>query len=123
MEFRLLGPVEFGMAGRWSRAARRQERCLLAVLLLEAGHPVPVERLIDVLWAGQPPAGARAAVRTYLSRLRGALTGVDGTGATAARLLVRSGGHLFDVDRQQVDVHRFDALFDEAQTASVPPRR
>jgi DNA-binding SARP family transcriptional activator len=41
------------------------------VLLLEAGHPVRTERLIDLLWdGGAPPDSARATVHTYVGRLR-----------------------------------------------------
>src|SRR5439155_15803991 len=43
--FRVLGPVEIESArGELARLARRQERCLLGVLLLEAGRMLPVDR-------------------------------------------------------------------------------
>ncbi|WP_344338123.1 AfsR/SARP family transcriptional regulator, partial [Kitasatospora putterlickiae] len=74
MEFRLLGPFEADHQGEPVLAgARRQERCLLAVLLLEDGRVVATERLIDLLWHGGPPASARGTVHTYIGRLRARL--------------------------------------------------
>jgi hypothetical protein len=53
MEFRLLGPFEARHDGRPVEVGgRRQERCLLALLLLEAGRIVPIDRLVDLLWDG-----------------------------------------------------------------------
>ncbi|MFJ5828530.1 hypothetical protein [Streptomyces sp. NPDC093089] len=46
MDFTLLGAFEARHEGRCVRlGSRRQERCLLAVLLLEAGRPVATDRL------------------------------------------------------------------------------
>ncbi|MGH3749391.1 MAG: AfsR/SARP family transcriptional regulator, partial [Micromonosporaceae bacterium] len=63
MEFRLLGPFEARHNGqRIEVGSRRQERCLLAILLLEAGRIVPLSRITDLLWDGNPPASARGVV-------------------------------------------------------------
>src|SRR2546429_7469078 len=82
MEFRLLGPVEAYHEGRQVDLGRRRERCLLAILLLEVNRPVPVDRLIGLLWDGRPPASARGALHTHMSRLRGRLdpAGAGGDG-------------------------------------------
>ena len=75
MEFRLLGPFEAGRDGKpVAVGRRRQERLLLAILLLDAGHAVTTERLTDLLWDGEPPASARGTVHTYIGRLRTALS-------------------------------------------------
>ena len=48
----------------WSRDGQevdlgpRLQRALLAILVLDAGHVVPVDRLIDLLWRDEPPAAA-----------------------------------------------------------------
>ena len=55
MEFRLLGPVQIWSAGERIGLKRRQERLLLAVLLLEPGKAVPAERLIELLWPEAMP--------------------------------------------------------------------
>ena len=51
----------------------RKSRVLLKLLTVERPGLVPVGRIIDVLWAGHPPAAAEQNVATLVSRLRGAL--------------------------------------------------
>ncbi|MEV4753516.1 BTAD domain-containing putative transcriptional regulator [Micromonospora sp. NPDC049559] len=105
-EFQLLGPVRAYRAGRQLPIGRRRERCLLAVLLLEANRPVAVARLLDLLWDGEPPDSARASLHTHVSRLRGCLD-PDGDGDAGVRLHARDGGYLLETDRDRVDAHRF----------------
>ncbi len=121
MEFRLLGNLELIAGGRSVRLGRRQERCLLSILLLEANHPVPVERLIEITWDGRPPEGARATLRTYVSRLRMSLSTVSGD--ESAALVSHSGGYLLEVDPHSIDAHRFDAGLEQARATSEPNRR
>src|SRR5690242_20734418 len=100
MEFLLLGPFEAWAGGRRVAVGnRRQERCLLGILLLAGGRTVSTGRIADLLWSGAPPDSARSAVQTYVGRLRHALadhgltieTGHDG-------YRVEPGGHRLDVD-------------------------
>ncbi|GAA0605823.1 BTAD domain-containing putative transcriptional regulator [Kribbella sandramycini] len=70
MEFRLLGPVEIWSAGHPVVLKRRQERLVLAVLLLEPGKPVAADRLIALLWPEASPSNPRRALQVYISRLR-----------------------------------------------------
>lgn len=74
----MLGRFEAEYDGRPVNLGRRQERCLLGILLLEANTAVPVERLVAMLWEDSPPASARATIHTYISRLRASLDGTDG---------------------------------------------
>jgi DNA-binding SARP family transcriptional activator/tetratricopeptide (TPR) repeat protein len=117
MDFLLLGPVEAFAEGRRVELGRRQERCLLGLLLLEAGRVVPIDRLAELLWAGDPPAGARHALHTYVGRLRSAL------GAYGVRLLTRRDGYLADVCADQVDVHRFVATAGRVHEVTDPAQR
>ncbi|HVK20189.1 MAG TPA: hypothetical protein VM677_02395 [Actinokineospora sp.] len=55
---------------------RRRERLLFAVLLLEQGHSVTTDRLIDLPWEGETPANAAPALRSHISRPRALLPGV-----------------------------------------------
>ena len=51
MEFRLLGPFEFiDDEGRAVGLPAGKPRAVLALLLLEAGQPVSVDRIVDALW-------------------------------------------------------------------------
>jgi DNA-binding SARP family transcriptional activator len=51
----------------------RKSRTLLKLLAVERPGPVPVQTIIDVLWAGDPPAAAEQNVASLVSRLRGVL--------------------------------------------------
>ncbi|WBB64543.1 BTAD domain-containing putative transcriptional regulator [Streptomyces sp. WMMC500] len=75
MEFRLLGPFEAVRDGApVSLSRRRQERLLLAVLLLSPGRTVAAGRLAELLWdGGGDGGGGRGTLHTYISRLRMAL--------------------------------------------------
>lgn len=116
MEFRLLGPFEAGPAGEPVVVGRRrQERLLLAILLLDAGRPVAMERLIDLLWDGDPPANARGTVHTYVGRLRTALAPYGVSIAT------RGGGYA--VDGAEVDAARFAKLARESAGTTDPAER
>ncbi len=86
-------PVEIG--------GRRQERCLLAVLLLDAGRLVPTGRLIDLLWPERPPGTARGTIHTYIGRLRTALA------QYAVRITTRADGYVVEPDDHVIDSDEF----------------
>ncbi|MFB6837336.1 BTAD domain-containing putative transcriptional regulator [Streptomyces sp. NPDC056361] len=115
MEFILLGPFEARHEGQRVRlGGRRQERCLLGMLLLDAGSPVPTDRLADLLWNGSPPAAARATLHTYVGRLRAALKPYGVTVET------RHDGYAIDCSAHTVDVREFLDLVGRAAVAGDP---
>ncbi|WP_049871715.1 AfsR/SARP family transcriptional regulator [Catenulispora acidiphila] len=80
--FSVLGPVRgWGPHGELDLGSP-QQRELLALLALRPGRAAMAEELIDALWGGDAPKGALSTIRTYASRLRRALGGMDGTGGT-----------------------------------------
>ncbi|HXM56390.1 MAG TPA: BTAD domain-containing putative transcriptional regulator [Candidatus Dormibacteraeota bacterium] len=117
MDFGLLGPVEAHHDGRRVDLGRRRERCLLGLLLLEAGRHVSIDRLVDLLWTDDPPAGARAAVHTSVARLRARLA------PHGIRLASGAGGYAADIDPQRVDVHRFSRQVAAAEAMADPAAR
>ena len=76
---------------------------LLALLALRAGSPVDANVLIEELWLGEPPDGAAITLRSYVTRLRKAL------GETAP-IDHGPAGYTLVLDRERVDVARFEAL-------------
>ena len=62
LHFAVLGSFRVDRDGRELDLGPRLQRALLAILVVEAGHVVPVDRLIDLLWREEPPAAAMAAV-------------------------------------------------------------
>jgi DNA-binding SARP family transcriptional activator/tetratricopeptide (TPR) repeat protein len=115
VEFRVLGEVELVTGGQSRSLGSPKERCVLAVLLLSAGRPVSADLLEDCLWADRAPNGARATLQTYVSRLRGRLRDA---GAGQARLDHGAGGYRLEVDREQIDLFRFDRLCRQAREAA-----
>src|SRR4051812_27181906 len=100
MEFLLLGPFEAWTAGRRAVVGnRRQERCLLGILLLAGGRMVSTERIADLLWSGKAQATARGAVQTYVGRLRRELADHGLTIETRHDgYRIELAGHRLDVD-------------------------
>ncbi|WP_167980306.1 AfsR/SARP family transcriptional regulator, partial [Lentzea indica] len=104
MRVGVLGSVEVWLDGEPLPIGAPQQRCVLAVLALEAGEAVAPDRLIDCLWDDDSPRDARGLVQGYVSRLRKVL---KPTGITIRRT---SAGYTLEVGRDEVDVHRFRAL-------------
>src|SRR5688500_7247010 len=72
---RLVGEFEVYQAGRMlssGEVGSRKARTLLALLAVEHGRLVPVDRIIDVLWRSAPRRPAEN-VATMVSRLRAAV--------------------------------------------------
>ncbi|HSJ91034.1 MAG TPA: winged helix-turn-helix domain-containing protein, partial [Ilumatobacter sp.] len=73
MDFRMLGAFEVVAAdGRTVDVGGPKQRAVLAMLCLEVGRVVPLDRMINDLW-DEPPASAAATIQTYVSNLRRAL--------------------------------------------------
>ncbi|GIF47483.1 DNA-binding SARP family transcriptional activator [Asanoa ferruginea] len=109
LDFLVLGSVEARFGDQPVKLGRRHERRLLGLLLLEAQRPIATERLLDLVWDGDPPRSARTVMYTHISRLRSILR-PSGVG-----LLANGGGYLVDVDPRHVDLHRFVAMIDRAR--------
>ena len=102
MEFRILGPLEVDEDGRPISIRRGKEQALLAYLLLHANEVVPSGTLIDVLWDERPPATASKILQNGVSHLRKQLG--DG------RLETRDPGYLLRVEKDELDLERFERL-------------
>ena len=115
VEFRLLGDVEARLDGRRLEIGHARQRCVLAALLVDVNRPVPVDRLVDRVWADEPPHRARNALAGYLSRLRTLLA--DAEDVMIAR---EPGGYALATDALSVDLHRFRDLASQARAAADP---
>src|SRR4051812_39014446 len=64
-----------------------KQRAVLALLLLEPGAVVPLDRIIDRIWGDSPPPRPEVSVRGYVSNLRKALVacGFDADSAIGFR--------------------------------------
>jgi predicted ATPase/DNA-binding SARP family transcriptional activator len=106
----VLGPIEVIRDGNPVGLGGPRQRVLLALLLVDAPRPVPVDRLADELWHGEPPDGAPTTMRAYVSKLRTVL------GADAA-ITSSTAGYALDVGGDNVDATRFERLAREGREA------
>jgi DNA-binding SARP family transcriptional activator len=114
-EFRILGPLEaVADGGGLLPLGGTKQRALLALLLLDTGRVVSVDRLVEALWAGEPPRTAATSLQNFVSQLRKAL-GADS-------IVTRAPGYLIQVEAGQLDLAHVRRLVDEARAAD-PPRR
>ncbi|HLF69264.1 MAG TPA: AfsR/SARP family transcriptional regulator, partial [Gaiellaceae bacterium] len=111
LELRLLGSLEALRDGVHVTLGGAKPRALLAALALEAGHVLSVDLLVEDLWPGTPPDTAPHAVQVYVSQLRKAL------GADA--IARRGSGYVLELDRERLDVRRFERLVHEGRDALV----
>ncbi|MFE1076066.1 BTAD domain-containing putative transcriptional regulator [Streptomyces sp. NPDC058783] len=118
MKFRLLGPLQIADGAKWKPIRASQQRAVLALLLLKAGHIVPIDRIIDDLWGDRPPRTAANTVHAYVMRLRRGL-GKD----LGRRLVTRSpGGYQMDVAARDLDVGMFEFLVGQGQEDMIAQR-
>ncbi len=110
MEFRILGPVRMTAAGRTVTVGEPRQQAILAVLLLEAGHTVAVDSIVDRIWGDSPPARARRSLQAHIARIRRALEDAE---PGAAPLTREAGGYRLDVRPEQVDLFRFRRVLSE----------
>jgi DNA-binding SARP family transcriptional activator len=114
VEFRILGPVEVQAEGRALSIRSERQRCLLALLLLNANRTVSLETAIDELWADDPPAKPVDAVQELVYQLRNALE----QGLPRGSVLQRQGaGYRIVVGRDELDLQRFEHLVRMAEDA------
>jgi predicted ATPase/DNA-binding SARP family transcriptional activator len=116
MEIALLGPLVVTRGGRPLELGGAQPKLLLALLALEPGRVVGVERLVDAIWGERLPAEPVNALQVVASRLRRVL---------APDQVVVSGppGYLLALDPERVDVVRFERLTAQARAAVGQPER
>ncbi|MFC6090050.1 AfsR/SARP family transcriptional regulator [Saccharothrix lopnurensis] len=110
VEFRVLGPVQARLGGRALDLGHARQRCVLAVLLIEANQWVSADQLLDRAWGDRIPPGGRNTLYGYLSRLRRALRATR-----QAAIVHRSSGYELVVEDDAVDVHRFRRLVARAR--------
>jgi predicted ATPase/DNA-binding SARP family transcriptional activator len=115
MRFGILGPTQVRRGdGREITVGGPRLRALLALLLVDAGKVVTLERLIDGVYGGNPPGEATNALQSQVSRLRHLLRDEDRPGSPVEFL---PAGYRLAVDADQVDAHRFERLAAEGRRA------
>lgn len=114
LRFSLLGAFRAELDCQAVPLGPRLQRTLLAILVVEAGHVVPVDRLIDLLWHEEPPAAAIASLQAYISQLRRLLEPGRAARAPSAVLVTQDPGYVLRAAEDQIDALRFQALARQA---------
>ncbi|MFB7381456.1 BTAD domain-containing putative transcriptional regulator [Kitasatospora purpeofusca] len=110
MRFEVLGPLRvYGPDGEITPGGPRL-RAVLALLLVRAGRTVTGDQLAEAVWDTAVSSRSRAALPSYVMRLRRAL----GPGA-GSRVVTRSGGYAVEVDDGELDVRTFQELCERAR--------
>ncbi|MGW0149264.1 AfsR/SARP family transcriptional regulator, partial [Streptomyces sp. NPDC003333] len=102
IQFSVLGPVRLDKHGLEETAGQPRQCAVLASLLLRAGKPVSLARLVEDVWGDEAPPSAVGSVRTYVYRLRRAL----GDGSDSSLSLV-DGGYRLRIQPDALDLNRF----------------
>ncbi|WP_413756932.1 AfsR/SARP family transcriptional regulator [Streptomyces sp. MMBL 11-3] len=122
LRFSVLGPLR-----AWRRATELslgppKQRSVLALLLVHAGRPVPLDQILDALWDDEPPEHAVNVVHRHVGALRRLLE-PELTQRAAARVLVRAGGgYRLDVADGALDLLEFRGLREQAHAAATAGR-
>ena len=107
VEFRILGPLELLRDGERVDLGGPRQRALLALLLTRANATVSRDRIIDELWADEPPESVVNVLQTYVSRLRRVLP--------ADRLISRAPGYVLVVRDEEFDLRAFEHAGEEGR--------
>ena len=103
-----------GHSGRCAALPGAKLRALVTLLAVDAGSVVSVDRLIERLYGDHLPASPMNALRLLVSKLRKALAEVGEDDV----LVTQAPGYLLAVDRDAVDVFRFERLCAEGRRVS-----
>lgn len=104
LQVQVLGPLGAQRDGTPLDLPGRRERRVLAVLALHPGERVSVARLVELLWADDPPRTAAKTLQAIVSRIRAALGGDDDL------VPWQEDGYVLQVSADAVDATRFRIL-------------
>jgi DNA-binding SARP family transcriptional activator len=110
LEFRLLGPLRALQDGVPVALGGPRQRATLALLLLNSGRVVPVERIAEDLYAGAPPVTAVTQVQRQVSELRKAL-------GTPSAIETTPPGYVIRLAPGQLDLECFERLAEDGSRA------
>lgn len=98
-------PVDLGPA---------KQRAVLAVLLLQAGRPVPVHQIVDAVWGDDPPENGANVVQKYVAGLRRALDPSRAPRTPGELLALTGSGYVLRIAEATFDSDEFQAAVNRA---------
>ncbi|MDQ1385461.1 MAG: hypothetical protein QOG65_2840, partial [Actinomycetota bacterium] len=119
MRFGVLGPLEVYDDRGPLALGKPQQRAVLAMLVLDANRVVSLDRIVEDMWEGNPPARAAGTVHACISILRRTLEPNRSARAAAAVLVSQAPGYLLRVEPDDIDSLRFERLVADAKSLTV----
>jgi DNA-binding SARP family transcriptional activator len=116
----VLGSFATEVNGETVHLGGPRQRGVLALLVAARGQVVPVDRMIEDLWRGGPPARALMSLQAYVSNLRRLLEPGRPPRMPARLLVSASPGYALRLPPESVDAWRFEELLDQARSVTVP---
>lgn len=110
LRFELLGPVRAFRGDDPVDLGPLVQRAVLAVLLLHADRPVPVQEIVAALWNGDPPENGVDVVQRCIGGLRRALDP-----ARTSLLTFTNEGYVLRVGENTLDTGLFRAALEQAR--------
>ncbi|MCP4245527.1 MAG: regulator, partial [bacterium] len=102
----VLGSVEVASDGERLPVGGPKQRSVLAQLVANAGHTVPIDRIVDDVYGEEADPGARRSVQTFISTFRHEFGDV---------IHWRGNGYVLDVDPLSIDANSFERAVTEAR--------
>ncbi|MEU0935930.1 BTAD domain-containing putative transcriptional regulator [Embleya sp. NPDC005971] len=112
---RVLGPFEADVDDATVPLGGPRQRAVLALLVAARGRVVSIDRMIEDLWRGEPPAQAVTSLQAYVSNLRRLLEPGRPRRAPATILVSAAPGYALRLPDDAVDAWRFEHLLRAAR--------
>jgi len=117
LRLRVLGSLGAEISGSPINLGTPRQRAVLAMLIAARGRMVPVDRLTEQLWRGQPPLKAAVSLQTYVSNLRRLLEPDRPPRMPASVLVSAPPGYALRLSGDAVDAWRFEATVSRSRSA------
>ena len=108
--FGVLGPLTVVQGGAAIGVGGPKERLVLAQLVARANNVVPIDALVEAVWADHPPRSAERTLQAYVARLRGIFEPDRPPGVESTMLIRTGSGYRLHAESWQVDALRFEEL-------------
>ncbi|MEV0354923.1 BTAD domain-containing putative transcriptional regulator [Nocardia sp. NPDC050697] len=106
----VFGPLRVVLDGRAARLQAGRQQALLGRLVLAGGTTTRVDRLIEDVWEGSPPAQAASVLQVQVHNLRRILEPARPPRTPACVLVSEDGGYALRLDTDSVDAWQFERL-------------
>ncbi|MFF5492192.1 BTAD domain-containing putative transcriptional regulator [Streptomyces aquilus] len=123
LSIRVLGPLGADVAGAPVELGPPRQRAVLALLVAARGRVTSVDRMVDELWRGAPPAKATVSLQSYVSNLRRVLEPGRPPRTPASVLVSAAPGYAVRLPEDTVDAWRFESSVSRARHAPAAQAR